>query len=143
MKEVRGMGKDDQQPTLIYPQHLCSPQDLLHFVEEDEFADDWKSLGLDDDALCALQIAIMAAPKGAPLVRGSGGLRKLRFAPAEWKTGKSGAVRVCYAYFEEHWTVLLLLAYGKGAKESLSKREVAAIKKYLRTVEAYLKERNH
>ena len=41
------------------------PEDLLHFVELDEFIDDWRSLGLDDEAdLFSLQMAIMADPRG-------------------------------------------------------------------------------
>ena len=67
----------------------------------------------------------------------------MRFAPDSWNSGKSGAARVFYAYFEKHWTVLLLMAYGKGAKENLSNSECLAIKKYLRTVEKYLDSRNY
>jgi len=138
------MAKGARRQTWIYPSSLFSPEDILHFVEEDDFGSDWKDLGLnDEDDLSALQVMIMANPRGAPIVRGTVGLRKMRFAPDSWNSGKSGAARVCYAYFEKHWTVLLLMAYGKGAKENLSNGECLAIKKYLKTVEKYLDSRNY
>ena len=53
------------------------PEDLLHFVELDEFIDDWRSLGLNDEAdLFSLQLAIMADPRGSPVIEGTGGLRE-------------------------------------------------------------------
>jgi len=89
--------------TLLYPNHELTPEDLLHFVELDEFRDDWEQLGLDVEGdLWALQILIMRNPGGTPVIPETGGLRKMRFAPGRWNTGKSGAVRVCYVYFPDH-----------------------------------------
>ena len=85
---------------------------------------------------------IMDAPKSSPVVAGAGGLRKLRFAPKGWSRGKSGVVRVCYAYFEEHWTVLLVMAYGKGRKESLAVDEKQGIKRYLAQIQKWLDDKN-
>ncbi len=43
------------------------PEDLLHFVELDEFIDDWRSLGLDDEAdLFSLQMAIWRIQEARP-----------------------------------------------------------------------------
>ncbi len=117
--------------------------DLLHFVETDEFGDDWRGLRLDvENDLWALQTLIMAAPEAAPLIKGTGGLRKLRFAPDRWKSGKSGAARICYAYFKEHGLVLLVMAYGKEQKDTLTPDEKAGIKKYLAIVQNYLDTRD-
>lgn len=111
-------------------------------MELDEFADDWKQLGLDvENDLWQLQNHIMSGPKLAPVIEGTGGLRKLRFAPPRWKRGKSGAARICYAYFEKHWTVLLVMAYGKNEKETMTVQEKAAIRNYLLQVETWLDER--
>ena len=85
---------------------------------------------------------IMSAPEMAPVVPGTGGLRKLRFAPERWNRGKSGALRVCYAYFPKHWTVLLIMAFGKGSKETLSAAEKSGIKEYLSRIEKWLDQRN-
>ncbi len=52
------------------------PEDLLHFVELDEFIDDWKSLGLEDDDLFSLQMAIMANRRTTKASFCSGALAK-------------------------------------------------------------------
>jgi hypothetical protein len=121
-----------------------APLDFLHFVELDEFSDDWERLGLSvDNDLWDLQLEIMADPESVPVVSGTGGLRKLRFSPASWPRGKSSAVRICFAYFPKHWTVLLVMAYAKGRKESLTTSEKQGIKAYLASVEKWLDARNY
>jgi hypothetical protein len=127
--------------TLVYPRHAFAPEDLLNFVEMEGFSADWKELRLDDDDLFILQVAIMANPKGAPVVQGTGGLRKLRFSPPRWPKGKSGGVRVCYVYFEEYKIVLLVIAYAKGTKDDLSARERKAIKHLIEREEAMFSKR--
>jgi hypothetical protein len=92
-----------QHVALKYPQHALSPEDLLHFIETTVFTKAWEGLGLDDEEdLLALQLLIMSQPKAAPVIPGTGGLRKLRFAPVRWNVGASGAARVCYVHFEEY-----------------------------------------
>lgn len=93
---------------------------LLQFVHMDDFANDWEELQLDDDDLRYLELAIMARPAGAPVVPGTGGLRKLRFAPRKWKRGKRGALRVCYGFFRESRHVVLVTAYSKSQVDDLS-----------------------
>jgi len=102
--------------------------DVLDFIEFDGFTKDWRDLGLNDDELAALQIAIMSDPKFAPVVQGTGGLRKARFAPSRWARGKRGSARVCYVYFEQYSLVLLVLAYSKKDKGNLSAQEKKAIR---------------
>ena len=126
----------------MHPSHRLKPEDLLHFVELDGFRDDWESLGLDaEDDLLALQISIMSDPEGGPHIRGTGGLRKFRFAPPRWETGKSGAVRVCYVYFKSYWTVLLVTAYGKNEKEDISDSDKEGIRHYIAQCEKWLSTR--
>jgi hypothetical protein len=133
--------KDDKTPgaatnpckkraTLHYPQHAFRPEDLLDFLELPVFTKRWKALQLDDDDLLALQIMIMTAPKKAKPLKGTKGLRKTRFAPARWKSGKSGAARVLYVYFEEYGLVLLCLSYGKNEVDDISD----AVKRHLNTL---------
>ena len=128
--------------TLKYPEHVLSPKDLLTFVELDEFTDDWSDLGLNvDEDLLALQVAIMADPTGPDVIQGTGGLRKLRFAPNEWNVGKRQGVRVCYVYFEEDALVLLVLAYGHKEKDNLSREEKQGIRRYIQQIKKYLSTR--
>jgi len=126
-----------------YPEHELSPEDFLRFVELDEFADDWKKLGLNVEAdLWALQIMIMFAPDQHPVIPGTGGLRKMRFAPEDWGSGKRGGIRVCYVYFPEHYIVLLVAAYGKNEKDNLTNEEKRGIRKYIKKVNEWLSQRS-
>lgn len=114
--------------TLRYPKHAFRPCDLLDFIELPAFTKRWKALDLNDEEdLAALQLFIMAGPKKALPIKGTRGLRKLRFAPQRWKKGKSGSARVLYVYFEELGIVLLCLAYGKNEIDTISE----AVKQYL------------
>jgi hypothetical protein len=119
-------------------------EDFLHFVELDEFRDDWKGLGLDVERdLWNLQLLIMSDPGGPPVISGTGGLRKVRFSPEGWETGKSGAVRVCYVHFPEYWTILLVIAYGKNEKDDVTDSERRGIRTYIEQVKAWLARNNY
>ncbi len=140
------MGKRNQveEHTLLYQDHQLNPKDFLHFVETDEFGDDWRQLKLNDDEdTWALQILIMCDPTACPVIQGTGGLRKVRFAPERWNVGKSSAVRMCYAYYPKCWTVLLVMAYGKNEKDTLTNEEKAGIKKYLKQTESWLTQHSY
>jgi len=127
----------------VYSEHEISPEDFLRFFQLDEFADDWKSLGFNlEDDLPALEISIMANPETGKVIPGTGGLRKMRFAKRN-QFGKRKGVRVCYAYFKEHWTVLLVVAYGKDEKSDLSSTEKQSIQEYLGRTKTWLDKSNN
>ena len=129
---------------LQYNEHEITPEDFLHFFECDGFSDDWKRLELNvEEDLLSLQVAIMADPTGSPVIAGTGGLRKLKFVPHGWSIGKRGALRVCYVYFQTHWTILLVMAYSRVEKDNLSPKEKAGIKRYIADSEKWLAERNY
>ncbi|MHB1035186.1 MAG: hypothetical protein ACYC35_10465 [Pirellulales bacterium] len=118
--------------TLRYPKDSLNPEDLLHFIEATVFTKRWEALGLDDDRdLTTLQLCIMSSPTGAPVIKGTGGLRKLRFSPPEANVGKSGGLRVCYVYFEEYGIVFLVYVYTKHEKDDLGAGERNAIREYI------------
>jgi hypothetical protein len=119
----------------LHPWHRIRPEDFVVFVELNGFTDDWYGLRLSDADLHALQLTIMANPKAPPVVPGAGRLRKIRYAPLKSGKGKSGAIRVCYVYFEEYSVVLLVLAYPKNEKDELSNSEKKTIKKLIREIE--------
>lgn len=99
---------------------MVNPDDLLNFIELRSFAASWEELGLEDDDLAALQIELMSDPRQGPLVKETGGLRKLRFSPSRWRKGKSGALRVGYVYFERYGLIVLVLVYKKGEMDDIS-----------------------
>ena len=113
---------------LPYPQHLLKPEDLMTFIQLAGFDDDWMELGFTDTDLQALEIMIMMAPTGAPVVSGTDGLRKIRFGRADRNKGKRGGARICYVYFDEFKIVLLVVAYGKDEKDDLSPAEKQEIR---------------
>jgi hypothetical protein len=94
---------------------------------------------LTDVDLRHLEGAIADAPDCPPVMSGTGGLRKIRFASAKNPGGKSGGARACYAYFAEFRLVYLCAVYAKNEKANLTAAErnefrsiVAAFRRYLR-----------
>ena len=104
---------------------------LLSFIEMHGFYEDWIGLGCGDDELMALQYMIIRSPTSSPVIPGTGGLRKLRFARSKGNIGKRGGVRVCYAYFPDAGIVLLVRAYPKSKKDDLAAQEKKTIKQFL------------
>lgn len=90
------------------------PRSLLEFFELPPFSKRWEKHDFPDEELGNLQIEIMTDPKRHPVVKGTRGLRKMRYSPVSWSKGKSGALRVCYVYFERLKAVVLVTAYGKN-----------------------------
>ena len=64
-------------------------------------------------------------------MRGTGGLRKIRFSPADSAKGKSGSYRACYVYYEEFGLILLVTAYPKNKRDDLSDAARKAIRKMI------------
>jgi hypothetical protein len=73
------------------------------------------------------------------VIPGTGSLRKLRFSPAGSGRGKSGAYRVCYAYFPALGTIALLVALGKNERSELTAAQARATALALKGFEAELR----
>lgn len=86
---------------------------------------------LSDDELNALQWALMADPESGDLIRGSGGLRKLRWAGSG--RGKRGGLRVIYYWHVSGSTILLLLAYPKNEQDNLTPAQLKFLKSIIET----------
>jgi len=108
------------------------------FIDSGSFDRRWKALGLDDDEHAALEDAILADPLRPPVVAGTDGLRKIRFAPRRWKAGKRGAVRVCYVFYPRHNTIALLMAYGKNEKDDLAAAEKRELNQAIQRIDQAL-----
>jgi hypothetical protein len=80
----------------------------------------------------------MLDPERPPVVPGTRGLRKIRFAPKSWQAGKRGGARVCFAYFKQYGLVALVLAYDKGRKDTLSSDEKRVIRARIQEIEMFL-----
>jgi len=53
-------------------------------------------------------------------MRGSGGLRKFRFAPPSRHMGKSGAMRVGFAYFQTKAAIVVVAMFSKNDAENFT-----------------------
>ena len=89
------------------------PAEWPKFIELPGFTRAWTSLGLSDVDLTALQGAILEGPNRYPVLSGTGGLRKIRFARPGEGRGKSGSYRACYAGFLDNDVVVLAMVYDK------------------------------
>lgn len=77
---------------------------------------------------------LAANPTAGDLIRGTGGVRKLRWARGG--RGKSGGVRVIYYFHSEAMPIYLLTVFGKNEKADLSgaeRKELAALVRLLKT----------
>ncbi|MBQ6814436.1 MAG: type II toxin-antitoxin system RelE/ParE family toxin [Lachnospiraceae bacterium] len=106
------------------------------FVQTREFTKKWEELGYDDSDLRKLEFELIKNPDGYPVIRGTGGLRKMRFAKDN--SGKSGGVRVCYVDFVIKETIYLITVYPKSEKDNLSFAERNEIKKMIKLLEENL-----
>ncbi len=82
---------------------------------------------LKDDKYRGLQEALVTDPLAGAVIRGSGGLRKIRWATES--RGKSGGIRVIYYYVAPDDWIFMLVVYGKGTKDDLTDKEVAALRR--------------
>ena len=94
------------------------------FVETSLFS---RLLGryLDDEAYRALQNHLIVHPEAGAVIRGSGGVRKIRWGLVG--IGKSGGVRVIYYWAKAANQVFMLTLYGKREKEDLTSADLRKI----------------
>ena len=89
---------------------------IMIFIETSIFTKEIKRL-ISDDNYRMLQSALLLRPDAGSLIRGSGGLRKIRWnLPG---TGKRGALRVIY-YWNPPDTIFMLFPYRKTEQEDLT-----------------------
>lgn len=104
------------------------------FYEMKHFTKKWQDLGFTDDELSQLQQVLLENPKAGDVMKGTGGLRKVRFAfPG---SGKSGSVRVCYIDIEGVLEIHLIDVFAKNEKENLSQAERNAIRIVVEQIKA-------
>lgn len=94
------------------------------FIETSIFTKEIQKLFPDDDYRM-LQTALMLRPDAGSLIKGSGGLRKIR-----WRlpgAGKRGALRVIY-YWNPPDIIFMLFPYRKNEQEDLTIDQLRLLK---------------
>jgi len=109
------------------------------FIHVSRFVAKWRSLKLNDGDLAALESLLMDEAETGDVMAGTGGVRKVRFAPPSRHTGKSGAFRVAYAYFRVGETVYLLTIFGKNEQENFTAAQKAEFKALMKVLAEYHK----
>lgn len=101
----------------------------MEFVETPTFTRQVTTL-LADEEYRALQQDLLSNPARGALIKGGGGIRKVRFAAAG--RGKSGGVRVIYYWVTAQDQIYMLLIYSKSRKDDLSDQETAILREYVK-----------
>ena len=96
------------------------------FIQTREFSRNWDKLGFKDEDLRKLELELLENSDLHPVIKGTGGLRKIRIPFAN--EGKSGSARVFYVDFVVQEVIYLITVYSKNEKENLSQAERNVIK---------------
>ena len=99
------------------------------FVETPTFTRQILTL-LSDDEYARLQEELASDPDRGDLIRGGGGIRKLRWAAH--RRGKSGGIRIIYYWIRDNGQILMLLAYPKSRKDTLTAAETATLRRLVK-----------
>ena len=108
------------------------------FVRLPEFERQCKNIGMTEDDIKEIESELLINPQVGAVMRGTGGLRKLRFALSIDK-GKSGGARVVYIDFMFYEKIYLITAFAKNEIENLRKAERNELKKLVEILENKLR----
>ena len=82
---------------------------------------------LKDESYRLLQHTLMLRPDMGDVIRGSSGLRKVRWAGKG--SGKRGGVRVIYYWAIPEDTILMLFIFGKNERADLTPSQLEQLRK--------------
>ena len=85
---------------------------------------------LSDDEYREMQNLLVEDPARGDLIRGGGGIRKLRYA-AQGR-GKSGGIRAIYYWIRDDHQIYMLVAYPKSKKDNLTDQETAILREFVK-----------
>jgi hypothetical protein len=101
----------------------------MEFIETPTFTRMVTTL-LSDDEYRELQNELEENPERGDLIKGGGGIRKLRYA-AQGR-GKSGGVRVIYYWVKDSHLIYMLVVYPKSKKDDLTDKETAILREFVK-----------
>jgi mRNA-degrading endonuclease RelE of RelBE toxin-antitoxin system len=105
---------------------LAYKQNTMQIIETSIFTRRVVEL-LSDDDYRELQSMLVIRPDAGPVIPGSGGLRKLRWAASG--RGKRGGARIIYYWFTSQEKLLMLYIYPKNEQDNLTPDQLKALKK--------------
>lgn len=113
------------------------PETMYEFIRTHNFNKQWKSLGLTEDDLLEVEVALSENPTQGDIIVGGNGLRKMRIALDN--RGKSGSARIAYIEFVIQGKIYLYRVYAKNQQENLSQRELNEIAKEIEELKRAIK----
>ena len=84
---------------------------------------------LDDESYSSLQLHLAKHPDSGDVIRGAGGIRKIRWAGSG--RGKRGGLRVIYYWWVAKDRISMLLVYPKNEQDDLTADQVKLLRKAL------------
>lgn len=81
---------------------------------------------ISDTQYHLLQLQLSMRPESGEMIKGSGGIRKLRWFGSGRR--KRGGIRVIYYYFTDGEQVYMLYAYPKNKKDDLTPDQLKQLK---------------
>ena len=80
---------------------------------------------LDAESYRLLQVHLLDRPDGGDLIRGSGGIRKIRWGPPG--SGKRGGTRILYYWAVDEETILMLFVFAKNEQADLTPAQLGQL----------------
>jgi hypothetical protein len=101
----------------------------VRFIETPIFTEDVER-ELSAEEYRQLQIVLLLRPTQGALMRGSGGLRKVRWGRPGM--GKRGGLRVIYFWEPGAETFYMLMVYRKNEREDLTPKQVVTLQRLVK-----------
>jgi mRNA-degrading endonuclease RelE of RelBE toxin-antitoxin system len=101
----------------------------MEFIETSVFTRQLKDL-LEEDEYRAFQIVLLLRPEQGTVIKGSGGLRKIRWGHKG--SGKRGGIRVVYYWDAEASRFYMLFAYPKSVQDDLTTSQLRTLRRLVR-----------
>ena len=110
----------------------CLCLSMITIVELASFKKAVKKL-LSEESIDNLKLFLSENPTAGDMIKGTGGLRKIRWSLDNNK-GKSGGSRVIYYYCAENIPLYLFDCYAKNDKENISKQDKKELSNLLKMI---------
>ncbi|SAL10056.1 Toxin HigB-2 [Caballeronia arvi] len=91
----------------------------------------YRSDYLTDEEYRELQLQLLANPEAGDLIKGTGGLRKVRFGDRRRNKGKRSGLRILYYRWVDGAQFWMFTIYDKNEMSDLSSRERATLSSLL------------
>ena len=101
----------------------------MELIETSTFTKQITAL-LKDEEYSEFQSRLAANPQLGAVIKGGGGIRKVRVAVGS--RGKSGGARIVYYWAVRRDVILLLFVYAKNVAEDLTPKQIAQLAKVVK-----------